>query len=206
MNQYNASNRQQAGQFNAQLQQQSNQFNADLANQNRDRQLAAIGLSGDLTSTDQANQRANLGLLSDISGQQWQIDQYNQLSPLSYLSAYGGLLDPSLLSLFIGQQGQGTETTQGTQTTRQSGGLLGDLLSVGSSIGSAAIMASDRRLKRDIEPIGHLPSGLGVYSYRYVWDAVKHIGVMADEVARLVPEALGPIVGGYATVDYGKVR
>ena len=50
-----------------------------------------------------------------------------------------------------------------------------------------------------------MANGLGVYRYRYVWedaDAPMRIGVMADEVERLAPEALGPIVLGYRTVNY----
>jgi hypothetical protein len=61
---------------------------------------------------------------------------------------------------------------------------------------------SDRRLKRTIELIRRLRDGLGVYRWTYIWgeDAT---GVMADEVERLRPWALGPRVGGFATVNYG---
>lgn len=90
-----------------------------------------------------------------------------------------------------------------TQTTNTSGNVLGSLLNVGTSLGSAALMHSDRRLKRDIVKEGELSDGLGVYSYRYVWSPERQRGVMADEVEKLRPWALGPIVGGYATVDYG---
>lgn len=81
-----------------------------------------------------------------------------------------------------------------------SGGLLGGL----ASLGSAAITKwSDRRLKRNIEKVGLRPDGLGVYAYNYLWSDEPQIGVMADEVAQLRPEALGPVVDGYATVNYG---
>jgi hypothetical protein len=80
----------------------------------------------------------------------------------------------------------------------QYGGLLGGLFNLGSS----AIMASDRRLKRDIVLLGHLPDGLGIYAYRYIWSPLRHIGVMAQEVARLRPWALRTI-GGWLAVDYG---
>lgn len=78
------------------------------------------------------------------------------------------------------------------------GGFLSGL----ASLGSAAILASDRRLKTNISLIGQRPDGLNLYSYDYIWGQPA-VGVMADEVAVLRPEALGPVVGGYATVNYG---
>lgn len=83
--------------------------------------------------------------------------------------------------------------------SQQFGGLLNGL----GSLGAAAITKSDRRAKRNIEKIGKLKNGLNVYSYNYLWDDKPQVGVMADEVAILRPEALGPIVDGYATVNYG---
>ena len=79
------------------------------------------------------------------------------------------------------------------------------MLSGLGSIGGAAVMASDRRLKTDIQRIGQMVSGLPLYAYRYLWDKVQRIGVMADEVAIYAPEALGPTIAGYATVNYGKL-
>lgn len=67
-------------------------------------------------------------------------------------------------------------------------------------LGSAAILASDRRLKSNIVRIGTHPLGIGIYEY----DIFGHrdIGVMADEVLTVKPEAViqGP---GYLMVDYG---
>lgn len=66
-------------------------------------------------------------------------------------------------------------------------------------------MFSDRRLKTDIEHIGELPSGLNIYRYRYLWEEEPRIGVMADEVEKLFPEAIGEMYG-YKTVDYGRIH
>lgn len=90
----------------------------------------------------------------------------------------------------------------GTQTTTKSGGLgstLGSLLGTGLQ---AASLFSDRRLKRDIERIGEMDDGLPIYRWNYVWGEPAQ-GVMADEVALFRPWALGPEIGGYATVNYG---
>ena len=80
------------------------------------------------------------------------------------------------------------------------GGLLGGL----GSLGSAAIpLFSDRRLKQGIKHIGRLANGLKVYAYTYIWGGAEQIGVMADEVAKIKPQALGPKVLGFQTVHYG---
>ena len=58
-------------------------------------------------------------------------------------------------------------------------------------------------MKRDVVRVGEFPDGLGIYAYRYVMNAKRVLGVMADEVAKLRPWALGPSKAGYATVNYG---
>lgn len=96
----------------------------------------------------------------------------------------------------------------GTSTTTQTGGLGEMLAKMAASAAQSAAMASDRRLKVDIERIGEESDGLGLYRYRYVTDAPDaplREGVMADEVAALRPWALGPERGGFATVDYGRL-
>ena len=69
---------------------------------------------------------------------------------------------------------------------------------------------SDRRVKTDIEKVGVIADvGLGIYNFRYIDepDGPIYTGVMADEVAELLPEALGPVTEeGYQMVDYGKIK
>lgn len=63
----------------------------------------------------------------------------------------------------------------------------------------AAMMFSDRRLKRNVKRLGTV-NGHKWYSFDYIW-GVSAQGVMADEV----PESYTATVGGYAVVDYSKV-
>lgn len=79
------------------------------------------------------------------------------------------------------------------------GGLFG-LLGAGAQ---AAIKYSDRRLKRDIEKVGQLDNGLPVYRYRYKDGGPVQIGLMAQDVERVNPDAVSE-VGGWKAVDYGK--
>ena len=99
---------------------------------------------------------------------------------------------------------QGALNNYNTQQ-QSNNAALGGLASLGGSLGSAWILASDRRLKRDIEPIGNF-NGLNWYSFRYHWDDALHIGVMADEVRETHPEAVHELPSGYLAVDYGRLQ
>lgn len=82
-------------------------------------------------------------------------------------------------------------------------GLLGGLF----GLGSAAIMASDRRVKKDIKPVGKL-MGERIYSYRYKGkfdDGKHHIGVMAQNVEKHRPDAVMTGDDGVKRVHYGKL-
>jgi hypothetical protein len=101
-------------------------------------------------------------------------------------------------------QAGGLVANAGQQSDSSSkGGSPSTLGSIASTVGGIASIFSDRRLKRDIELIEREPDGLGVYAFRYVMSKVRVLGVMADEVAKLRPWALGPARAGYATVNYG---
>jgi hypothetical protein len=82
--------------------------------------------------------------------------------------------------------------------------MAGNIFGLGGSLGGAAILASDRRLKTAIRRIGRTRSGVNVYRYRYVGDPVERVGVMAQEVAKIIPAAVHK-VGRWLAVDYQKV-
>lgn len=79
---------------------------------------------------------------------------------------------------------------------------IGSLITGVATIGLA--VASDRQLKTDIVQVGTYGK-IGIYSFRYLNDDEPQVGVMADEVAVHYPDALGPVIEGYATVDYAKL-
>ena len=64
---------------------------------------------------------------------------------------------------------------------------------------------SDIRLKRDIVDVGHLENGIGLYRYRYIWSDQVYVGVMAHEVAEIVPDAVVYGDDGYLRVDYARL-
>jgi muramidase (phage lysozyme) len=67
---------------------------------------------------------------------------------------------------------------------------------------------SDERLKEDIHRVGETDDGLPIYSYRYKGDKKTQIGLIAQDVEKEKPEAVGlaPAADGklYKTVDYKK--
>jgi hypothetical protein len=84
------------------------------------------------------------------------------------------------------------------------GAIGGSLGGTGAGIESSFATVSDRRLKTNIHRISTRPDGLGVYEFEYIWGGGKHIGLMAQEVLGIYPDAVGS-VGGYYTVDYSRV-
>lgn len=66
---------------------------------------------------------------------------------------------------------------------------------------------SDRRLKRDIRPIATLQNGLQLYSYRYIWDDVFYVGVMAQDLLKQADfkDAVRMTSDGVYVVNYEKL-
>jgi len=66
-------------------------------------------------------------------------------------------------------------------------------------------LVSDVRLKRDAVLLVRLDNGIGLYRFRYVWSDIVYVGVMAQEVARIVPDAVMLAADGYYRVDYARL-
>jgi len=64
---------------------------------------------------------------------------------------------------------------------------------------------SDRRLKTEIYAIGHSPSGLPIYRFRYVWGGPAYVGVMAQDLLATRPDAVIVTESGYLMVDYDRI-
>jgi hypothetical protein len=133
----------------------------------------------------------------------------------------------------LGQQSAAGVGTAGMQTGARVAGLYGDVgaaqagkelaqgqafanvlnlpaqflgMQYGAKVGTPGFgnIFSDIRLKKNITRVGTRPDGLGVYEFEYVWGGGRKVGLMAQEVLGVYPDAVGES-GGYLTVDYGKV-
>jgi hypothetical protein len=75
----------------------------------------------------------------------------------------------------------------------------------GGNCESAIIASSDRRLKRDLVLLARRADGIGIYRYRYLWSDTVYVGVMAQELAAIAPEAVVHHSDGFLRVDYARL-
>lgn len=83
---------------------------------------------------------------------------------------------------------------------------MGGIAGIGGSIAGAlpwATMFSDSRIKEDITKVGTLNNGLPVYTFRYIGDDKFNMGLMAQDVEKVKPEAVMEI-GGIKAVNYAE--
>ena len=129
------------------------------------------------------------------------------------LQAFGDMLQNqyagNYMDRLLGQANLGYQAgslISGAGQTSQSSGKQKNGL--GGFLGAAAsgIAASDKRLKKNIHKVGETSDGLNIYQYRYLNDEGPYIGVLAQEVAEKRPDALGPEIAGYMTVNYDKLK
>jgi len=84
------------------------------------------------------------------------------------------------------------------------GGAWGN--NTAATYASSQFTPSDMRLKRDIALLARRDDGLGVYSFKYVWSENVYVGVMAQEVALLYPDAVRrDDLTGYMAVNYTRL-
>ena len=135
----------------------------------------------------------------------------NELSSLMNLSSVGspqyghtpgaGVAPTDVLGAYqMNYQGQMNNYNQQLQNQQ---GMLGGLFNLGGALGSAWIM-SDRRVKDDVRQVGKLDSGLPVYIFRYKGDDKMQLGVMAQEVMSVYPDAV-TLRNGILHVDYARI-
>lgn len=183
----------QAAMADQQAQQQINMFNPQ-------QRLAAAQQLGGLAGQGQQMQHQDIAMLEGVGRDIRMDDQMHaDLAYQDWLRQWNYPLDMLNVrtSLASGQpHGQAT-TGPGPNNFAQNLGAFGALA---GGIG----MLSDRRLKRDIERAGTLPSGLPVYRFKYLWEDTERLGVIADEVEVLFPEAVSD-VGGYKAVNYAEI-
>lgn len=128
------------------------------------------------------------------------------ISLISATAQAGGPSDPQIESPIIVDDA----------TSSSSGGVAIPLLllavvliaaTAGSSGGAAAgagnVAVSDANLKTDIQKIGTTAHGLPLYHFRYIGGDQVFEGVMAQDVLKVVPEAVVQSAYGFHAVDYG---
>jgi hypothetical protein len=64
---------------------------------------------------------------------------------------------------------------------------------------------SDLALKHDVVLLGHLANGLGFYRFSYNGSETAYVGVIAQEVEQVMPEAVTRGRDGYLRVFYDRL-
>jgi hypothetical protein len=192
--------------------------------QNYSNQLAANQQNNAAMQQMFANQQAGAGLSNQAQQQAYNqaMTQYNMpLNTLSALRTGAQVQNPSFVNSaqqattsgadILGAAQMGYNAQMGDFNQKQAAqqnfnqGLMG--------LGGAGIMAfSDIRMKENIKQIHWLPNGLPVYEFEYkpeykdIAGHGKFVGVMAQEVELVQPEAVITNADGYKMVNYGALN
>jgi len=198
-------------------------FNNQASQQGYTNQLAAQQQQNQALQQMFANQQAGANLSNQAQQQAYNQAMTNYNMPLNTLSALRSgsqVQNPTFVNSaqqattagadILGATQAGFNAQQGAYNAQQAqnAGLTSGLMSLGGTLGAAA-MLSDIRTKENIKPVGFLSSGLPVYEYEYKpkWKNIggygKFIGVMAQEVEMVQPEAVITRLDGYKMVNYG---
>lgn len=158
----------------AALQQQASNNIFNMANQGG-MNYANLGIAGQGAALQGAQAQLGAGQIEQQTDQAAKSAMYNQfLQEQGFPYQQVGFLGN--VSMGIGSQSGGTTTTTG---------------------GSY----SDRRLKENIRKVGETFDGQPIYSFRYKGEHKTQLGLIAQEVEKMHPDAVGER-DGYLTVDY----
>ena len=234
-NQYKNLYQQQTSYLDPQFQNQQNQLDSQLANQgilpgSQAYQNAQDEQSRNKTFAYQqaANQAqagagseqsrmANLGLQNQAQAAQLYTQQYQ--APLNFYNALqtgsqaslpqfsatstNNQAAPNVLGAYANNMNaQNNAYNAQVGSSNSTTGALGSLGSAALPLAFAAF--SDVRLKSNIKKLGKI-RGHNLYEFEYIGDDRKHIGVMAQEVKNIVPEAVITAENGFMMVDYNMI-
>jgi hypothetical protein len=134
-------------------------------------------------------------------------------SPMASAQASGGFVQQGYrgANAAYGQNlqtfGSLANTDRQVQGQMESANAAGAGQALGQSIGlglAAYAAFSDRRLKENVEKVGSLKNGLPVYRFNYRGEDTPQIGLMAQDVKKVHPEAIINDKSGYMKVDYAQ--
>lgn len=71
-----------------------------------------------------------------------------------------------------------------------------------AGLGMLGWLSSDARIKENLRPVGQLFNGLTVYAFNFPGEQTTRIGLVAQEVQQLIPEAVTETDEGLLAVNY----
>lgn len=185
---------------NVQAQLANNQQAMQLAQQQLANRAQGLNILGTGNALQDQNYQQRLGLFDAPNQYSWNnLNRYASIvTPGAGIGGQSSSTAPNNTNPLAGALGGALAGAQLASMT----GLLGT--GAGAGIGAGLALLSDRRFKTDIERVGTLDNGLGVYRYRYKSGGPMQLGVMADEVKAVNPAAVVN-VGGVDYVNYGGI-
>jgi hypothetical protein len=210
-----------------QLEQEQKSFDAQMANQG-----IPVGSEAYMNAKRAFDQRQNDRLTSAViqgtdvglraRGQGFNELGYIRNEPINTLSAIRSgsqVTNPNFVTTPAGadylgaaQSGYNAQLSAANAQNAAKNSFTSGLMSLGGTLGGAAIMASDIRVKENIKYLGELTNGLPFYEYEYkpefkaIGGEGKFIGVMAQDVEKVQPEAVIEHPDGYKMVNYGALN
>lgn len=161
----------------------------------RNNQLQAMNQAPGLAQADynDANYLQGIGAQRQGLSQQYLTNaktQYDNANNFQYdqLARYGNVVSGG-----TGVGGTSTSTAPNPNQSNSTANMLGLAM-------TAASLFSDARLKTNIKRVGTHPLGVGVYEYDKFGGRER--GVMAQEVEKVMPNAVTTHASGYKKVDY----
>lgn len=97
-----------------------------------------------------------------------------------------------------------SQTSYVNNATNNATTQRGQNMDVAGSV-AGMFMPSDARLKMNIVKLRDDKRGFGWYQFDYLWGGKRHTGVMAQEVAKVIPHAVKRI-GDFLAVDYSALQ
>jgi hypothetical protein len=172
---------------------------------------AQLNLQGQNQAFNQAN-TAHAGALQDQSYYaNRDMNQLNALRTGSQVTApsFGSYAQqqttagPDLLG--AATQTYNGQVAQTNANNANSAGMFGGALSLANTGMAGAYMFSDERLKKDIKRVGELSNGIGIYVFTYIGEEQPQLGCIAQDVAKIMPDAVMQMTNGYYAVNYAEV-
>lgn len=164
---------------------------SDLMNREISQLASGAGLNAELQNRDIQN-------LMGLSGQQNQLTQ-NQFGNTMQTVGLGANAATGQASGIQGTGNQITNLLTGIGNAQAAGGVgAANAYGQGASnmaglAGTIASFFSDRAVKQDIERVGEINTDKGTYptyTFRYIWGDEQYLGVMADDVREINPDAV----------------
>jgi hypothetical protein len=142
--------------------------------------VANLGLANQQAQMQAAQAQMQMGQIQQQTDQAGKTALYNQFTQQQGF--------PYQQAQFLGNLAMGTGALSGSTTTTNTSG---------------SGFFSDRRLKDNAEKIGETFDGQPIYRYNYKGENRTQIGLMAQDVEKNNPKAVG-LSQGYKTLDYKK--